>query len=525
MISTEKLLTRSEGFGIVTATPAQRAACRIIDGAPLGELAEHPDVVALVGGAEAIESISLHSGTAPTEVVFLAAIRSAKTIVACCAGLRATQCVDMSRLGPGEIPRVSLVSLKLDTSAVAFRLVLETMRASRVLSRLIIGEPTANSIMVRHPSGRPIELSCVAMDKAGSGLVARWSAGVIFDEAPRMAASGDSVASLGDARTAVLGRLLPGAQILFIGSPWAPHGDVYKLTEQHWGRPSSSMVVLRGTGPMLNPTWWTPERCARLERQDPVAYRTDVMGDFADPESGLLNPISVNANTRQTPLELPVAAGATYAAAVDPSEGGAGGNGFSLVIVQRDEDEQGRIKVRVVLAREWRGMRPEQCWEEIARACATYGIHRTWSDQYAASANVDLAARFGLHVEIDKTTQPSKLEDFTNLATLIHSDQLELSPDPTLRRDLLSVKRRITQAGMTIVLPRTGDGRHADLASALCSAVKRVATGATFVVGYYGGESNWRNVGESSTEHPPSHPFDPWPDEVEIDRRGRGVFL
>jgi hypothetical protein len=74
-------------------------------------------------------------------------------------------------------------------------------------------------------------------------------------------------------------------------------------------------------------------------------------------------------------------------------------------------------------------------------------------------------------------TAASKLEDFMNLATLLHSGRIELSPDPTLHRDLLSIKKRTMQQGLSIVLPRTGDGRHCDTAPALCSALKRAAAG------------------------------------------------
>lgn len=483
MIQTEALITHPDGFGVGTATPAQRAICRMLDGLPLGDLATHPDVVALVGGPEALALIErlLKLGITPPEFIILAAIRGLKTILACAASIRMSQSVDVSRLGPGEVPRISLVSLKLDTSAVAHRLLLETIRASKSLKGLLIAE-TANTLMLRHPSGRPIELACVAGAPAGGGLVARWSAGAIFDEAPRMSAASDAVVNLSDARTAILGRLLPGAQALYIGSPWAPYGPVYDLVQEFWQRPTEHMVVLRGTGPMLNPLWWTSERCAQLQERDPTAHTTDVLGEFADPESGLLNPASLRANTRATPFELPPTRGRAYAAAVDPSEGGAGGNGFTLVIVEHvrlaaTPGTEAVAMFRVALAREWRGERPEQCWEQIATICKSYGVTEAWSDQYAASANVDLAQRHGLTVRIDKATAASKLEDFTNLATLIHTDRIELSPDPQLSRDLLSVKKRTTQQGLSIVFPRVG-GRHADLAPALCSAVKRAGMAA-----------------------------------------------
>lgn len=496
-LSTEQLLTSPVGFGIRTATPAQRAACRILDGRPLGELATDPDVVALVGGPEALAALPSERGVLPAELVFLASVRSAKTIIADAAAIRMTQTVDVSRLGPGEVARVSLVSLDLDKARVAFGMLRDTITGSSVLRALLL-EATADSLLVKHPSGRPIEIACVAGARAGGGLVARWSAGFIADEAPRLGSSDDAVVNLDHMRTAVLGRLLPGAQALYIGSPWAPHGTVYDLVHAHWQKPTEHMVVVRGTGPILNPTWWTPERCAALEARDPVAYRTDVLGEFADPESGLLSPVAVAAATRAEPLELPRRREGAYFAAVDPSEGGAGGNGFALAIVELEtpispETGEPEPRFRVALVREWRGLTPRECWREVADACRIYGITTARTDQYAAAANADLARLSGLHLTVDRTTATSKLEDFTNLATLIHAARVELSPDPVLRRDLLSVKKRVTQAGTSIVLPKTGDGRHADYAPALAAAIK--AAGVT------GGLTSFEYAGVPPAHH------------------------
>lgn len=481
MISTEALLTSPEAFGIATATPAQRAACRILDGLPLGELADHPDVLQLAGDRNAVAQLPSERGIMPAEVVFTAAVRSAKTIVSCAAALRMSQTVDLSRLGPGEVPRVSLVSLKLDVAAVPYRILLDTISASPALRPLLLGERSDHGVdvlVLRHPSGREVEIGCVAGSKAGGGLVARWSAGAVFDEAPRMSSASDgAVVNLDDARRAILGRLLPGAQALYIGSPWAPFGTVYDLVQEFHGKPGEHMVVLRGNGPMLNPVWWTPERCERLRKSNPTAYQTDVLGEFADPESGLLEVEAVKRNTREQPAELPFDPFCRYVAALDPSEGSATGNAWTLVIVSTSGAGLGStygagLRMRVALAREWRGARPEQCLEAAAEDCKRYGLMTAHTDQYAASANADLARRFGLHLEIDKTSATSKLEDYTNLQTLVHSDVIELPPDPQVRRDLLSIRKRVTQQGIAIVLPRTGDGRHADFAPALCSAAK-----------------------------------------------------
>lgn len=461
----ERLLTTADGFAIDTATPAQRAACRILDGVPLGDLRNHPDVARLVGNEEAVALLPNEQGAMPTEAVFLAAIRSGKTNIAVCAGLRMALTADLSRMAPGDVPRVSIVSLKLDLSTEAYGKAIESIVGSPSLGPLLI-DHRAGILTVRNRTGRPVQLAIVAGAKAGSGLVSRWSAGVIFDEAPRMSGSEDGVVNLDHARDAVIGRLLPGAQALYIGSPWAPFGPVYQMVQKHWRRPSHEMVVMRGTGPMLNPVHWTPERCEKLRETNPTAYQTDVCGEFADPEAGMFSPVAIDKNTRPRPLELPYNSALRYWAAVDPSEGSPTGNAWTLVIV-----EQVGEFFRVALAREFRGARPREIWRQIAECCAIYKLKWCATDQYAAASNEDLAAEFKLMLDVQAVSGPSKLKDFTDLQTLIHSDRIELSPNPTLKADLLAVRRRITQSGAAVVFPHTGDGRHCDYAPALCAAV------------------------------------------------------
>jgi hypothetical protein len=474
MITTEALITSDAAFDIETATPCQIAACRILDGLPLGELAADPDVIKLVGGVDALSRLPSEQGQQPQEVVFLAAVRSLKTMMACAAAIRMTQTVDLRGLKVGETPRVSIVSVKLDNSNVAFRILSATIDAT-VLRELRIGEPTNDTLVLRHPSGRPIEICCVAGAKAGSGLVSRWSAGVIFDEAPRMVGAEDGVVNLDDARSAVLGRLLPGAQALYIGSPWAPFGPVYDMVQEFWRAPNSSVVVLRGTGPMLNPYWWTEDRCARLEQQDPIAYRTDVLGEFADPETALFSSDILTRQTREGPVELEYDWHNTYVAAIDPATRG---NAWTLIVATCVKRGEHMTKKTVVLARQWIGSRlaplsPEAVFGEIAEILAPYQVVIVKSDQWAADALRDIARRVGLTLIFEDITAAKKLELYEGLRVGLEQGDVELAPVPLLREDLIRVRKRLTPTGFTIVLPTTGDGRHADYASALTLAVSQ----------------------------------------------------
>lgn len=478
MITTEQLLLSPVGLRIPTATPVQRAACRVRDGLPLRELRSDADVQAAFGGAEALDLLPSERSIKPAEFYNVASARTAKTSLAVASAIVDSQTVDVSALGPGEVPRIAIVSLKLDVADVPFKRLVGVVEASDALRPLIV-DKTNDTLVIRHPSGRPIEVTTVAGGRAAGGLAARWLAGAIFDEAPKMSGREDgAVTNLSDCLSVARERMLPGAQIQGVGSPWAPSGEIYDLVQTYFGKPTTDIVVMRTTGPAGNPSYWTPERLERLQLKDETAWRINALGDFIAPESGLLSPVAVHRNTRETPLELAPQPGARYVAAVDPSEGGEVGNGFCLVIVKVEAPklQHQSAKHRVAFAEDFRGLGLEALWQAIANRCQRYGISHAWTDQYSAAASTALAKRYGLTLRVDKTTSTSKLEDFTNFATLVHTDGIEFSPDRAVRRDVLSVKRRATQSGMTIVLPRSNDGRHADFAPALVAAVKHART-------------------------------------------------
>lgn len=462
----ETLLTSVEYFGLTTASPTQRAVCRVLDGLPLRELAQDPDVQAALGGVDALKTLP---SSRPKLFTLLCGIRSGKSLIAAACIVRAALTCDVSHLGPGEIPRAAIVSLTRDTAKPTWDHVYGRVLASPVLAKLVVGKPTADALVLRHPSGRHVEICVVAGAKAAGTLVARWLAGAIFDEAPRMNGAEEGVVNLDDQLTGIAGRLLPGAQVILSGSPWAPFGVCYNLLEQHFGKPSANVVVLRATGPMMNPSIWTPERCAELKLRDPDAYAVDVECQFLDQESGLFSLSDLEECRREHPMVGTAQDLHYYCAAIDP---GFRSNSFTLIVL-----EKSRAGVlRVMLAKQWTGsqaqpLSPKLVFAEIAGLLAPYRITSVHSDEYAAEALTDIAADAGLWLVRHKTTQRSKLEQFTLLRALVADRMIEFPPDRQLVRDLASVRKRTTTTSVAIHLPQTADGRHADFAPAIALAV------------------------------------------------------
>ena len=476
-LTLERMLTSPNGFGLATATPLQQAICRIADGRPLDGLERVPLLANAGAYAEdireratltwSIGDVRRLPASRPAELYIVGPIRSGKSLMTAAVGVCATQRCDLSLVGPGEVPRVSVVSLTTDLARVVHQHVVGRTTASPPLKRLTVGEPTSDSIMFRHPTGVPVEVKIVAGARAGGSLVARWSAGVVFDEFTRMTGSDDGVVNFDDARTAVSGRLLPGAQLCGIGSPWAPFGPAYKLVTEHWQQPSRERVIVRAVGPAMNPVYWTPERCEELRRRDPMAFRTDVLGEFADPESAMFAAEDLGLVIRRDVVELRPEPGQHYVAAMDPATRA---DAWTLVVVTRTAEG----KLAVAMARQWQATRgaplsPDDVLREIAEELRPYDVVRVATDQWAADALTDIGARHGLYLSSEAITAARKVELFESMRALVLSQQVELPPVRELIDDIRRVRKRVTQSGITIELPRAG-GRHCDYAFATALA-------------------------------------------------------
>ena len=156
----------------------------------------------------------------------------------------------------------------------------------------------------------------------------------------------DGIVNFDDMRKAVKARLLPGAQLVAIGSPWAPRGPVYDAVQDQWGKPSPSRVVVRGRGPMLNPSWWTPE----------LIIHTDCEAEFGDLESQFLSAKDVSRATRSDGrVNLPFDREFTYAAFQDPATRG---NAWTFCIVSKKSGvTAAESTYAVAYIREWIGSR------------------------------------------------------------------------------------------------------------------------------------------------------------------------
>jgi hypothetical protein len=297
----ETLFTDPRYWGVDTATPVQRAACRIVEGRPLGSLVDDPDVRWSVGGDAAAELLA-PGGSPPKQVSMYGAVRIGKSDLAACIAFRASQVIDLSLVRAHEVPRIPIVSLTKDLADVTFGHLAGRLHKPEL--RPLLVDEGSDYVTVRHPSGAAVEITVAAGARAGGSLISRWIGGAVFDEKPRMLGE-EAVVNYPDALHAVEGRLLAGAQIIDLGSPWAPWGPAWEDVQERWGKPTRHHVVLRITGPMGNPRWWTAARAADLRDSKPRVYQTECLGNFADSVMSALPSEWVDASSARALRHVP----------------------------------------------------------------------------------------------------------------------------------------------------------------------------------------------------------------------------
>lgn len=475
----EALFTLKTGFNYdqtIKPTALQRAICRAAEGIPLGDLWDDPEV-------QAAFSYVLPPPVPPNMMVICSGIRGGKSTLAAAKIYQCTQSVDLSKTNRGDRVKVHVIAIDKQSAAATFQKIVTALKVSPVLSKTLVGEPTQESVKVRNfKTGRIIEIQVTAIARWGGTVVSDWLAGLIIDEAFLMAGNDDSKKGLEGTLEAVSGRMLPGAQIWFVGSPDAPHGPGYDLVMAHEGKPTAEIVVVRAPGPALNPSHWNPEYCAQIERENPRAYIKNCLAQFSDPEASLVPTVSVHANTRkemylEPQIKRPLEIGQEsriihYVAAMDSATRG---NAWTLVIMGnygKGGPEDSLTKFKVSYHHQWKGSKqqplsPNAVLKDIAFHCKRYGLKHVYSDQYCLDANRDLARLHGLQIFEHTITKDGKIPMYENIEFLLSNNCLELPPDKYVRQDLTMLRKKVAQNSHTIVLPGTADGRHCDYAPSI----------------------------------------------------------
>lgn len=515
MVSLEQLWVRPEGFDIGTASPLQLSLTRAADGLPIGDDLRDEEVERYFGCERS--KIGL---VAPVIVAVVAGVRGGKSLLTACAAIKCCLTADLSGLKPHEIARFAIMSARADVADALFKLLVGAVMSSKTLRKLVIGKsvsavdagagkakPTADTLTLRRPDGRVVEIVVVAASRGAVTVRGRWLVGFAIDEVAQVGSEATGAAvNAEELLRAAETRLVPGGQGWLISSPYGPSGLLYELFKANFGKPGEILVCWAPTR-ALNPTF-PQEKIDRIRARDPDTAAREYDAQWLDADEAYFDSASIERAIRGGPLERTPVRGAKYVAAWDT---GTRGNAWTLVIARNTERAGLDPKIEVALAREWIGSRtaplkPEEVIREIAQILRYYGVSSVLSDSWSIDALDALARAAGFQVQEWRGATRSDYahKQYRKLAVLLSSDRIELPPHPVLKNDLKLVRKKATSNGIKIVLPLTADKRHCDFAPALVLA--------SFFAEMNPATTNERTVGGSAVR---VHTWeDDWRDEM-----------
>lgn len=484
-LTTEEFLMHPKIFGLETASPLQRAICRVADGLPIGDLWDDPNVRDSFGNVQP-------NAVIPRELNVIAGIRGGKTLLAAAVTTRRSLIVNLEGLRDGEVARSGICSPDTNLSTQCFEYMSHVFQESELLREVTLKIPPqrrggnhAPSIRVYNPVyHKAVDILILAAKRGGSAGVSRWQCAFVVDEAARMLGdASEGVANYADVRGAVIERIRPGGIFMALTSPWAPTGIIYENSKRV-GKPTEALVVVHAPARRMNPEFWTEEEVERrrrlaLESGSDNVFMTDVEGKFVTQDTQFFNLDDLDramagriAPSKEFPFgpDLPFVHGARYVVFIDAA---GRKNTFTMSIAT---SVLGR---RVVVAyREWTGTTQQpldldDVFRQVCELALKYEQPCIFSDHFSVDANNALARRYGCWLEGIHLSAQERTQRATTVLNLARQGNLSIPAIPVVREDFLSARRKQTRTGPTIEFPLRG-ARHGDGAVSIIGAVSQL---------------------------------------------------
>lgn len=457
------------GFAAVDASPLQLAICRASEGEDIGDTLTDDAVRTHFGCERAAIT------TKPTIVVLVCGVRSGKSFLVACGAIRDALAADCAKLKKHERARHAIVAPTVDNANATFRILCGIVDSSPTLRRLVVGEPTADTLVLRRLDGREVEIVVVAAHRGAVTLRSRWLAGASIEEVAFFGAEASGAAVNAESMLSTsASRVLPRTQVRVVSSPAGRQGLLWDLYRLNFGKPGYVLVAHAPTLAM-NPSF-PAEQIEALRAQDPDAAAREHDARWVDAETNFLGSAQVEAAVRSSPLVRPSDGRSAYVCALDA---GFRGNSTTVVVARGIPVDKTSCRVEIAGAWQWTGSKerplsPARVLVEIAGHVRPFGITTIDCDGHSFDALRDLAEP--LRLRLVQKNVGDRDAGYAALHSLVASERIELPPVAALVSDLKAIRKLITPAGFKIDLPRTVDGRHCDFAPS-CALAALAAIG------------------------------------------------
>ena len=261
---------------------------------------------------------------------------------------------------------------------------------------------------------------------------------------------------------------MTGGKLICLSSPYARSGALYELHRHYHAKPNPDTLVWQASAPQMNASL-PADYLRRMKREDPDAYRAEVLGEFRSGTGRLFDPDMVQLCVARGIRERGYAKIYRYVGFVDPSGGRS--DGFTCAIGHTELPASGRPEEArgvVDVVRCWPApFSPESVVAECCHLLRSYAVHSVQGDRYSAEFVVDRFRAYGISYRpADKVASDLYLE----LLGHVNSQRIEIPDEPNLIRELITLERARGSMGRDRV--RHPPNAHDDRANALAGAAR-----------------------------------------------------
>lgn len=277
-------------------------------------------------------------------------------------------------------------------------------------------------------------------------------------------------------------------KVIVLSSPYGQSGALWDLHRKHYGREDSPTLVWQASAPEMNPTL-PADYLARMEADDPEAFRSEVLGEFRAGLSTLFEPDALDACVEAGVRERAPQSGTSYLAFADAASG-TGKDSFAVAVAHKDGERAALDAVRA-----WKPpFNPSGVIAEASDLLRDYGVREVTGDRYAPGF---VSEHFRVHGIKYVFSEQDRSALYLGLLPYVNARSVVLIEQPELLRELRGLERRRGTSGRDKVDHRAGshDDRANAAAGALVSAAARKEKplrGGVIAVGRgRGGDPGW----------------------------------
>jgi hypothetical protein len=355
-------------------------------------------------------------------------------------------------LAPGEIGTVAAIASSRSQAKTVLRYALAFLERSPVLRGDILNV-TADTIELRGG----IEVSVFA----GSFRTSRGRTlvGVVGDETAFWRDETSATPDIEIFRACAPSLAASGGMWVGISTGYRRQGLLYTRHRDHYGKPSSDVLVIQADSRTLNPTL-KAETVAKASAADPEAAVSEWEGGFRSDISAFLDDQTIDAAVDHArPLELPPRREIIYRASVDAS--GGRHDAFTIAIGHADGDS---YVIDVV-----RGHRPpfdpQEVTREFTALAREYGCREVVGDNYAAAWVEQAFRRTGIGYR--RSALPAS-GLYLEILPLWVRGCVAIPNHPALLRELRQLERRTRAGGKdSVTHPERGHDDHANVVASV----------------------------------------------------------